>query len=70
MSTKTAAEAEETTAEPQVETAGEDPMLDSLAAAVKKIVAKAKQRHQGKHDAKPRREQRPGGRRTGHGREQ
>jgi RNA polymerase primary sigma factor len=44
MSTKTAAEAEETTAEPQVETPGEDPMLDSLAAAVKKIVAKAKQR--------------------------
>jgi len=44
MSTKTAAEAEETTAEPQVETASEDPMLDSLAAAVKKIVAKAKQR--------------------------
>jgi RNA polymerase primary sigma factor len=44
MSTKNAAEAEETTAEPQVETPGEDPMLDSLAAAVKKIVAKAKQR--------------------------
>ncbi len=44
MSTKTAAEAEETTAEPQVEAPGEDPMLDSLAAAVKKIVAKAKQR--------------------------
>ena len=39
MSTKTAAEAEETTAEAQVETPSEDPMLDSLAAAVKKIVA-------------------------------
>ncbi len=44
MSTKTAAEAEETTAEPAVETPGEDPTLGSLAAAVKKIVAKAKQR--------------------------
>jgi len=43
MSTKTA-EAEETTAEPPVETPTEDPMLDSLAAAVKKLVAKAKQR--------------------------
>src|SRR5262249_4446367 len=44
MSTKSAAEAEETTAEAPAETPGEDPMLDSLAAAVKKIVAKAKQR--------------------------
>ena len=37
MSTKTA-EAEETTAEPHIETAADDPMLDSLAAAVKKLV--------------------------------